>query len=173
MKKFGKSVAALAAVLVLVVASASAKSHPKHEKERFRHHGEYEMHEEPGRHMNHMKMPPLWHNENLKAEVIMGTVKASDAKAQTITLADSNGKEFTVHVNPMTRIVKCQKNEVPADCPPDSDGKNKKPAKMPCFNELKLSEVAPGTWVCVKEFNTAGGTHEAARIKVFDAEVKQ
>ncbi|MCI5829506.1 MAG: hypothetical protein SPJ89_07715 [Treponema sp.] len=173
MKSLRKPVLVMAAVLTLALADATAKNHPKHQKENFDDHSFPEHDFDSGRHMNHMKMPPLWHNENLKAEVIMGTVKASDAKAQTITLADSNGKEFTVHVNPMTKIVKCQKNEVPADCPPNADGKNKRPAKIPCFNKLKLSDIAAGTWVCVKEFNTAGGTHEAARIKVFDAEVKQ
>lgn len=85
-------------------------------------------------------------------EILMGTVKSVDTEKNIIVVTDADGKDKSVHVNPMTHITKM----LP---PPTKD-------RPPVFDELPLSEIKNGMWVTVKDFNTGTETIEAEHINV-------
>ncbi|MCQ2610876.1 MAG: hypothetical protein MJ169_03925 [Treponema sp.] len=94
----------------------------------------------------------------------LGTITAIDQTASTITIADADGKESVIHVNPLTKIFEIKKpgKDFKAEKAPAKDEKaeDKKPAfRPPVF--LDFTDLKTGDWIAMKKYHNGTKIPEA------------
>lgn len=102
---------------------------------------------------------------------LMGTIKSIDTNKSTIVVTDADGKDFTVHINPQTRIAVCTKTEVPPDAATDTQTTTRKRSRLNANESVevsivKLSELNKNDWVQISKYETDTTVLEANHIEV-------
>lgn len=114
--------------------------------------------------------------------VLMGTVQSVDTSNSVITVKDADGESKSVHINPLTAIVRLTPPPAPsadgngaapsAPPAPSADGSGAAPSAPPAPpappSPLDISSIESGDFVSVRNFNTGTATLEASNIVIHD-----
>lgn len=94
-----------------------------------------------------------FHTRGMAADddVIIGKIRAIDQKSNTVRIADTDGKEFSVLITPFSKITECDKNHY-----------RQNPVTF-----LDQSDLQRGDWVIVRLFDTDTKTAVACHIGVY------
>lgn len=91
-------------------------------------------------------------------KVTFGTVMSVDKDASTITINDADGQSVVVHVSPFTAL------SIPPKAPADADSRVMGPPPR-----YSVGDIAAGSYVMVKAFDTETKTIEARNVIVKNA----
>lgn len=160
-KSLFTSVAVAALVFGIGTGSAFANSSSNFRGNPFGHHtgGNFGRNFEMGNH----QMPGMGHFHGgieFGKSDLLGTVVSVSLDSKTIIVKDADGKETSVHVNPLTRI-----HNLP-EKPSAEEKSERKRGERPEISEVKLADLKKGDWVAVRKMDTETKTIEAARILV-------
>ena len=110
----------------------------------------------------------------------MGTVSSVSEKDSTVTIKDADGKEITVHINPLTKISKlpstekkeeaksaeAKSAEESKDAKDDVKAKEKTSAARVKRTAPSISDITTGDWVAVKKIKTDTKVLEASQLLI-------
>lgn len=100
---------------------------------------------------NNMQNRGMHYNRSMMQTDILGTITAISTDSKIITVKDIDGKESSVHINPITKLLKISKQ--------DTGVRNNN-------RQIDFTDIKTGDWVIIRNLYSETKIFEAAEIIV-------